>query len=238
MQTSTAPRNADPGDARSPIYILHSVNPPPRSRAYDAQASASDPSVDDVQLVARIAAGDEQALGALYDRWGVSVHTLAYHLLGDEDEAEDAVEETFWQAWRQAGRFDAARGAVSTWLSTIARSRALDRLRARRRRAEESADAPAARSETGRAPLADKPSRIGNPERDSERAERSRDIAAALSTLPPEQREVIELAYFGGLSQTEIAAKISQPLGTVKTRARLALEKLRAPLAPHREGAS
>ena len=184
-----------------------------------------------------MAAGDEQALGALYDRWGVSVHTLAYHLLGDEDEAEDAVEETFWQAWRQASRFDAARGAVSTWLSTIARTRALDRLRARRRRAEEPLDAPAPRPASG-APLADAPSRIGNPERDSERSERARDIATALSTLPPEQREVIELAYFGGLSQTEIAAKIAQPLGTVKTRARLALEKLRAPLAPHREGAS
>ena len=185
-----------------------------------------------------MAAGDEQALGALYDRWIVSVHTIAFHLLGDEDEAEDAVEETFWQAWRQAGRFDASRGAVSTWLSTIARSRALDRLRARRRRAEDPIDAPSRETTPARQPLADAPSRIGNPQRDSERSERARDIVAALTALPPEQREVIELAYFGGLSQSEIAAKIAQPLGTVKTRARLALEKLRVPLAPHREGTS
>ena len=182
-----------------------------------------------------MAAGDEQALGALYDRWVVSVHTLAYHLLGDEDEAEDVVEETFWQAWRQAGRFEASRGAVSAWLSTIARSRALDHLRARRRRAEEPYDAPAAAGAADRGSVVDAPSRIGDPQHDSERAERARDIAVALTALPPEQREVIELAYFGGLSQSEIAAKIAQPLGTVKTRARLALEKLRAPLAPHRE---
>src|SRR5665647_2453735 len=84
-----------------------------------------------------MAAGDEQALGALYDRFATNIHTIAYYLLGQADEAEDAVEETFWQAWREAGKYDASRGAVSTWLSTIGRSRALDRQRARRRRNEE-----------------------------------------------------------------------------------------------------
>jgi RNA polymerase sigma-70 factor (ECF subfamily) len=192
----------------------------------------------DAALVARMAAGDEQALGALYDRWATTVHTLAYYLLGQADEAEDAVEETFWQAWREAGRYDASRGAVSTWLSTIARSRALDRQRARRRRNEEPLENAASTSAEDSSARADAPALAADPHREAEHAERARDIAIALAKLPAEQREVIELAYFGGLSQSEIAARTSLPLGTVKTRARLALEKLRAPLAQHREGAS
>jgi len=188
----------------------------------------------DAALVARMAAGDEQALGVLYDRWATTVHTLAYYLLGQADEAEDAVEETFWQAWREAGRYDAARGAVSTWLSTIARSRALDRQRARRRRAEEPLESVVPSSD-GTGGVAGSRAAAANPQQEAEASERARDIATALERLPVEQREVIELAYFGGLSQSEIATRTSLPLGTVKTRARLALEKLRAPLAQHRE---
>jgi RNA polymerase sigma-70 factor (ECF subfamily) len=183
-----------------------------------------------------MASGDEQALGALYDRWATTVHTLAYYLLGQADEAEDAVEETFWQAWREAGKYDASRGAVSTWLSTIARSRALDRQRARRRRNEEPLEGASSTSAEDSSARADAPTFAADPQHDAEHAERARDIAIALAKLPAEQREVIELAYFGGLSQSEIAARTSLPLGTVKTRARLALEKLRAPLAQHREG--
>lgn len=184
-----------------------------------------------------MATGDEQALGALYDRYATTLHTIAYYLLGQADEAEDAVEETFWQAWRDASRYDASRGAVSTWLSTIGRSRSLDRKRAMHRRAEDSidiSDSPAPASPDA-ADRADSMSPIASPQQNSEAAERARDIASALAKLPVEQREVIELAYFGGLSQSEIAARTSLPLGTVKTRARLALEKLRAPLAIHRE---
>jgi RNA polymerase sigma-70 factor (ECF subfamily) len=191
----------------------------------------------DAALVARMAAGDEEALGALYDRWATTVHTLAYYLLGQADEAEDAVEETFWQAWREAGKYDASRGAVSTWLSTIARSRALDRQRARRRRNEEPLQNASSTSAEDSSARADAPALAADPQHEAEQSERARDIAIALAKLPAEQREVIELAYFGGLSQSEIAAKTSLPLGTVKTRARLALEKLRAPLAQHREGA-
>ena len=188
----------------------------------------------DAALVARMASGDEHALGALYDRWATTVHTLAYYLLGQADEAEDAVEETFWQAWREAGRYDASRGAVSTWLSTIARSRALDRQRvapARRRSARQRgihiARCRRSRRRDG--------SRTGSAARRRVLGARARHRGRARA-LPAEQREVIELAYFGGLSQSEIAARTSLPLGTVKTRARLALEKLRAPLAQHREG--
>jgi RNA polymerase sigma-70 factor, ECF subfamily len=180
----------------------------------------------DAVLVARMAAGDEHALGVLYDRWATTVHTLAYYLLGQADDAEDTVEETFWQAWREAGRYDASRGAVSTWLSTIAR----------RRRAEEPLEGVVP-SSGGRGEVADSRAPAANPQQEAEASERSHDIAAALEKLPAEQREVIELAYFGGLSQSEIAMRTSLPLGTVKTRARLALEKLRAPLSQHREGA-
>lgn len=203
----------------------------------------SSPAADsDAALVARMATGDEQALGALYDRYATTVHTIAYYLLGQADEAEDAVEETFWQAWREASRYDASRGAVSTWLSTIARSRALDRRRAVRRRAEDALDAMGATGSVASASSdagdrADAMAPAASPQVNAESAERARDIASALAKLPPEQREVIELAYFGGLSQSEIAARTKLPLGTVKTRARLALEKLRAPLAMHREAA-
>ncbi|MEO8881292.1 MAG: sigma-70 family RNA polymerase sigma factor [Gemmatimonadaceae bacterium] len=191
----------------------------------------------DAALVARMATGDEQALGALYDRYATTIHTIAYYLLGQPDEAEDAVEETFWQAWREASRYDASRGAVSTWLSTIGRSRSLDRKRAMRRRAEDPIDTTdsAAPASPDAADRADSMAPVTSPHVNAEAAERARDIATALSKLPAEQREVIELAYFGGLSQSEIAARTSIPLGTVKTRARLALEKLRAPLAMHRE---
>lgn len=190
----------------------------------------------DASLVARMAAGDEQALGALYDRWSTTVHTLAYHLLGQPDEAEDAVEEAFWQAWRESSRYEPSRGAVSTWLSMIVRSRSLDRLRARRRRAEEPL-ASLSPATAGGSTAADVASPLDSPQQNAETAERARDVAAALTRLSAEQRQVIELAYFGGLSHSEIAARTELPLGTVKTRARLALEKLRAPLASHRAGA-
>ena len=187
---------------------------------------------DDDALLQRIAAGDEQALGALYDRWSPLVFSLCVHVLGDDDEAEEAVEETFWQAWRQAARYDITRGAVSTWLTTIARSRALDRLRAKRRRQE---DAMSDLSETKRAAVEETARRGDDPASGAEVSERRALVRQALLALPPEQREVLELAYFRGLSQTEIAERTGQPLGTIKTRVRLAMEKLRDRLGILRE---
>ena len=187
---------------------------------------------DDDALISRIAGGDEHALGALYDRWSPLVFSLCVHILGDDDEAEEAVEETFWQAWRQAERYDASRGAASTWLTTIARSRALDRLRAARRRRE---DTMSTLSETARAAIDATARRGEDPERGAELAERRALVRQALLVLPPEQREVLELAYFRGLSQTEIAEHTGQPLGTIKTRVRLAMEKLRDRLGILRE---
>jgi RNA polymerase sigma-70 factor (ECF subfamily) len=160
------------------------------------------------------------------------VFSLCVHILGDDDEAEEAVEETFWQAWRQAGRYDATRGAVATWLTTIARSRALDRLRASRRRQEETMSHL---SETKRAAVDATTRRGDDPARTAEVAERRVLVRQALLALPSEQREVLELAYFRGLSQSEIAEHTGQPLGTVKTRVRLAMEKLRDRLGILRE---
>jgi RNA polymerase sigma-70 factor, ECF subfamily len=187
---------------------------------------------DDAALVLRVARGDERALGALYDRWSPLVFSLCAHILGDDDEAEEAVEETFWQAWRQAARYDAGRGAVSTWLTTIARSRALDRLRARRRRQEQPMTNLA---ETDRAQVDATVRRSDDPARDAELTERRSLVRQALLALPLEQREVIELAYFRGFSQSEIAEHTGQPLGTTKTRVRLAMEKLRDRLGILRE---
>ena len=190
---------------------------------------------DDEVLLRRVATGDEHALGALYDRWSPLVFSLCVHILGDDDEAEEAVEETFWQAWRQAGRYDIARGAVSTWLTTIARTRALDRLRATRRRKEE---AMSDLSQTKRTMVEETARRGDDPARGAEVAERRALVRQALLALPTEQREVLELAYFRWLSQTEIAAHTGQPLGTIKTRVRLAMEKLRDRLGILRERGS
>jgi RNA polymerase sigma-70 factor (ECF subfamily) len=174
----------------------------------------------DSALLARMSGGDEGALATLYDRWSDRVHSLAVHMLRDARDAEDIVEETFWQAWRSAARYDAARGNVSTWLLTICRSRALDRLRSRRRRPEELTldEAPAA--------AAPQPGAIDA----MVTSETGRIVRAALAELPPEQRQTLELAYFRGLSQSEIAEKTGQPLGTIKTRVRLAMARLREKL--------
>ena len=182
-------------------------------------------------LLRRMANGDESALAALYDGWAERVHTLAYWILNDPDEADDVVEETFWQAWRTAGRYDSKRGGTSTWLIMIARSRALDRLRSRRRWADWSATPGNA------GVLLETTAAVGikPPDAHSESVEREAALAAALEGLPPDQRRVIDLAFFGGLSHSEIAEQTAEPLGTVKTRIRLAMQKLRQRLADLRE---
>lgn len=209
------------------------MNPPPSPQPYldpeGAPPAASGrnalrrSAAEDDALVQRMAAGDEQALGALYDRWVEVVHAVVARVLRTPDDVDDVVEETFWQAWRQAERFDPARGSVQTWLLTIARSRSLDRIRTLRRRREEPLE-----GDDGQVVVQQVAE--GDPEQDAEASERRRIVGAALSGLPVEQREALELGYFGGLSQTEIAERTGQPLGTVKTRMRLALQKLRSQL--------
>ena len=176
----------------------------------------------DALLLRRMADGDEAALGVLYDRWVDRVHTVAFWILKDADEAEDVVEETFWQVWRSAARYDASRSSGATWLILIARSRALDRLRAQRRRADWTA-APSTASA-----LLDVSGEVGpSATPQTEPGDHSQLLTEAIRALPVEQREALELAYFSGLSHSEIASRIAQPLGTVKTRIRLAMDKLR-----------
>jgi RNA polymerase sigma-70 factor (ECF subfamily) len=175
---------------------------------------------EDAAIVARAAAGDAGAVAALYDRHGRAVYSLALRVLGDQGEAEDVAQEVFAQAWRQADRYDPRRGQPVAWLLNMARSRAIDRLR--RRRAQPSADTEATSEPVDRSPGA---------EALAITREQVRALREALAGLPVLQRTAIELAYYEGLSQQEIAARLEQPLGTVKTRVRLGLMKLRDALS-------
>ena len=213
------------------------MNPPPSDPPYPLQVMSApvrgDVTTgvpDDAQLLRQMAAGNEQALGAFYDRWHAHVHAVVLRVLRSADDVEDVVEEAFWQAWRQAGRYESARGAVQTWILTIARSRALDRVRMTSRRREERIE-----GESGEQVL--QLAAEGDPSMDAEAAERRKLLLAAMKDLPDEQREALELGYFGGLSQSEIADRTGYPLGTVKTRMRLAMQKLRGSLQVLREEA-
>ena len=193
------------------------MNPPPSDSPYPFTNAAALPprgveqsAPNDASLLRLMAGGDEQAMGMLYDRWHALVHAIVLRILRQRDAVEDVVEETFWQAWRQAGRYESSRGAVQTWLLTIARSRALDRVRSMKRLREEPMD-----GDTGDAVV--QLAAEGDPGMDAESAERRRIVVAALLELPDEQREALELGYFGGLSQSEIAERTGQPLGTIKT---------------------
>jgi RNA polymerase sigma-70 factor (ECF subfamily) len=199
------------------------MNPSEPAPSYSNQNGSN---ADDAALIRRMCEADETALGALYDRWVRALYSLVLHLLKDPDEAEDVVEETFWQAWKKASSYEPSKGAVSTWLLTIGRRKALDRIRARKRHKEDAVG----RDQS----FADIPSTANDPAQDIEGKELREQVRAALRELPDEQREVLELGYFRGMSQSEIAEATRQPLGTVKTRMRLAMQKLREPLSMHR----
>ena len=180
-------------------------------------------------LVARAAAGDERAVSNLYDRYGTVVYAVAYRVVGQRADAEEVVVETFAQAWRDAGRFDPGRGSVAAWLTTIARTRALDLVRARARRDRLTAGAAGEGLHAGPTSADPGPSPADRPEEE----ERRRIVRQALEDLSAPQRHAIELAFFEGLSQSEIAARLNEPLGTVKTRVRLGMQKLREALRPY-----
>jgi RNA polymerase sigma-70 factor (ECF subfamily) len=205
-----------------------------QSQGFPTDGGSSMPLADaDLDLVRRMQARDERALSAFYDRWFPIVSALLTRILKSADDVEDVIEETFWQVWRQADRFTPDRGSVQTWLLTIARSRALDRLRSMKRLREESIE-EREEEQGGAAALVQSAS---DPSLDAEHSEQRRIVVAALAELPREQREALELGYFGGLSQSEIAERTGQPLGTVKTRMRLAMLKLREKLSLLREDA-
>ena len=178
---------------------------------------------DLVLLVERVATGDQSALAALYDATNRLIYSLVLRVLDDMSSAEEVLIDVYTQVWRQAASYDANRGAPLAWMATIARSRAIDRLRSgwQEQRRKESLDV-----------LGDAPSNASSPEESAAASELQKLVREALNVLTPEQRQVIELAYYSGLSHSEIAEKLNQPLGTVKTRTRLGMMKLRDALAP------
>ena len=176
----------------------------------------------DHRAVARMAAGDQTALGEFYDRHGRAVYSLAFRILRDQRDAEEVVQDVFAQAWRESARYNTRRGSVMAWLMTLTRSRAVDRLRGRRSRPENALAADPRAEITDAAALADEQLAW------SVRADR---VRAALDALPVLQRVAIELAFYEGLTHAEIAARLEEPLGTVKTRIRQGLLKLRERLA-------
>jgi len=181
----------------------------------------------EANLLVRVAAGEERALGALYDRIAAAAYGLASRITGDTAAAEDVVQESLLRVWRRAEQYDPGRGAARAWLLRLVRNAAIDHVRARgsRDRAEQGAGIDVEESVA--------------PERPDEallRLERGRRVRAALEDLPHEQRRAIETAYFEGLSHSEIAAREGAPLGTIKTRIRDGVMRLRAGFArevPH-----
>lgn len=188
-------------------------SPPPSKKAAAKRATS-----EEAQLVRRISAGEPDALSDLYDRYSGMLLALARRVLMDSSDAEEVLQEAFLQVWNQADRYDPARSSVSTWLVLITRSRAIDRLRSRR--VGEKA-VTAAQSE--------EPVRHTSPEgvADVLMLERRRRLQREMTALPTEQREVLELAFYRGLTQREISESTGIPLGTVKTRTLLAMKKLR-----------
>jgi RNA polymerase sigma-70 factor (ECF subfamily) len=175
---------------------------------------------DDSGLVARMQRRDPQALAELYDRYGRITYSLILRVVRDGAIAEDLVQETFLRVWNRVHGFDAQKGSIGPWLLAVARNRAIDYLRSaggRERNAVEFEET-------------DHPALYCDMEKDLLSADNARKVKSAVEKLAPNQRQVIELAYFEGLSQTEMAARLGQPLGTVKTWVRSALKNLREDL--------
>jgi RNA polymerase sigma-70 factor (ECF subfamily) len=179
------------------------------------------------RLIARTAQGDQAALATFYDLTSPQVFGFIYKILNNREAAEEVTLDVYTQVWRQAHTYDQARGAPGAWLMMLARTRAIDRFRAGavEHGRIESLDAVELFASDG-----------DTPEQDVEGQERRRYVQQALAVLTAEQRQVIALAYFYGLSQSEIAEKLQLPLGTVKTRIRLGMMKLREALAPYEAG--
>jgi RNA polymerase sigma-70 factor (ECF subfamily) len=171
---------------------------------------------DDMRLVARIRAGDQQAMSELYDRYGKVVYAVALRVLQDAGGAEDVLQDVFLQLWRNPDAFDASRGSLAAWLAVISRHRSIDRLRKRRPETDIEdcviAGGPDLRDEAEHKLMIEK-------------------VRGVLAEMSPDQRNVLELAFFQGLTHTEIAEKTGEPLGTIKTRIRSGLQQLRARFA-------
>lgn len=178
-------------------------------------------------LIKRVADGDQSAITALYDATSRLVFGLILRVVTDRSTAEEVLLDVYTQAWRQAATYDEKRGAPLAWLMTIARTRGIDRLRSGRYEHQKKEPLES---------IGEVTATTESPEEATVAAERRRLVRSALDSLSAEQREVIELAYYSGLSHSEIALQLGQPLGTVKTRTRLGMMKLRDMLRPVLEG--
>ncbi len=174
----------------------------------------------DEEIIARLRAGESWAMSVLYDRYARLVFSLALKILNDRGAAEETVQEVFVKVWKRCREFDARRGKFSSWLTGIAHNHAIDELRRRRVRPSASGD----EDDTIDAVVDDGPAPLDLAVQSLER----RRIVDALKAIPVEQRRAIEMAYFEGLTQQEISERLGDPLGTVKTRMRLGMQKLRA----------
>jgi RNA polymerase sigma-70 factor, ECF subfamily len=179
----------------------------------------------DAALLQRVARGDKQALADLYDRFSGPLYGTALRIVRDPTEAQDVVHDAFVTLWEKAATFETNRGTAFSWAVTLVRNRAIDRVRMRRRRAEllaESVPSDLGYNEGDQGPPGADSAAVGDD---------ARAVRAAVAKLPVEQQRALELAFFGGLTQEEIARKLSEPLGTVKARIRRGLLKLRDSLA-------
>ena len=187
------------------------------SMGFSDQTPGDDRNRTQTQLLAAMARGEKTALAALYDQLSGPLYSLAHRMLSDPTEAQDLLQDIFLQAWRTASSYDASRGTVFSWLATLVRNRAIDRIRMRQRRAELlSQAAPDLQPASGE----DASGSLW-------RHEKAEAVRTALTNLAPDQQQAIELAYFSGLTQQEIAARLHEPLGTIKARIRRGLLKLK-----------
>lgn len=182
--------------------------------------------LDDQELMARLSYRDLTAFRTLYKRYSRLVYSASLRVLRDPVLAEDVMQEIFLRIWRRPESYVSQRGKFATWLTSVTRNRAVDEIRSRNRRYRHETASPEEQEWDVPGDERDDPALT------AELSDQRRLILAAMSGLPPEQKQVIELAYFGGLTQQEIAERLDQPLGTVKTRIRLGMQKLRAALTP------
>lgn len=220
---------------------LDERNPAQQSSSYIFMSGSADDSgvsplsktdcaeLEDQELMGLLVEKQRAALEVLYDRYGGAIYSLAMHMLRDQGAAEEVAQDTFFNVWRRASSYAADRGKVSAWLFSIGHNRIIDELRKRRRR-DQTILVPDIEAVHQTVDESADPAKYAE-----QQWQRSR-IKEALQVLRPEQRDVVILAYYGGLTHSEIAEKLKQPLGTVKTRMRLALKKLRETMGPQARG--
>lgn len=208
-------RFAPPARTAAPRARMMSEAPTPPSRS-----AAEDQSAEQAALLAAMARGDKSALSRLYDSLSRPLYSLAFRVTNDNSEAQDIVQDVFLQLWQKAATYEPSRGSVFSWAATLTRNRAIDRIRMRKRRAELLAEAAVDLQPASATDQDDSAATLWL-------QEKAGAVRSALKQLAPEQKSAIELAFFSGLTQQQIAAQLNEPLGTIKARIRRGLLKLR-----------